>query len=116
MGQFFARTKVVLSGLLLGCLFSGCCAATQLPSGWGFTGRATAWCWYMAGPFVIFPMGALPTHPLAANCVGLGFLSVPLIAAHPIRPSAVTAAVSLVGCALWFAASFVTIAWAVWGA
>jgi hypothetical protein len=117
MERFLAKAKVVGLGLIAGSLFSGCCAATQVPSSWDFAHREAAWTWYMAGPFAMFLMGISEiTHPFASGCVALGLLAIPMIAAHPVRPSIATAIVSVVGFVFWFAASFFTVVWAVWGA
>jgi hypothetical protein len=117
MERFLARAKIVGAGLIVGSLLSGCCAATQIPTSWDFAQRAGTWFWYMAGPFAMFLMGISEiTHPFVSGCVVFGLLAIPMIAAHPIRPSAVTACVSIVGFVFWFAASFFTVVWAVWGA
>ena len=117
MGRFLTKAKVVGPGLIIGSLFSGCCAATQLPTSWDFADCTAAWAWYMAGPFAMFLMGISEiTHPFVSGCVALGLLAIPMIAAHPIRPSVATAIISVVGFVFWFSASFFTVAWAVWGA
>src|SRR5262249_40941940 len=116
MERFLAKAKVVGLGLIAGSLFSGCCAAIQVPTSWDVAHRAAAWTWYMAGPFATVLMGISEiTHPFVSGCVALGLLAIPMIAAHPIRPSIVTAIVSVVGFAFWFAASFFTVVWAAWG-
>jgi hypothetical protein len=113
----FARIKIVALGIIAGSLFSAACAASQLPTSWGLADRATAWLWYMSGPFCPLSMKISEvSNSFVLGCVAFGFLSIPMIAAHPIWPSPKTAVVSFLGFALWFNASFFTIVWAIWGA
>ncbi|MCI0378062.1 MAG: hypothetical protein L0215_10670 [Gemmataceae bacterium] len=117
MLQFLSRLKVVGLGLLLGSLFAGCSAATQLPSTWDFAAKFDGWIWFMSGPLCTIVMGISEvSHPLIRSCLLLAILTMPLIVAHPIRPSLATACLTFMGLAFWFAASFLTIIWAVWGA
>src|SRR5260370_22974144 len=87
MERFLTRAKIFALGLIAGSLFSGCCAATQVPTSWDFAQRAGTWLWYMAGPFALFLMG-LPeiTHPFVSGCLGSGLLAIAMLAAHPVRP------------------------------
>ena len=117
MLKILSRLKVVGIGFLLGALFSGCCTATQLPSSWDLSKKVDGWLWFMSGPFCMFVMGIDEVgHPFVASCVLLGFVAILLLFAHPLRPSWVTAVVSILGLMLWFLASFFTVIWTVWGA
>ncbi len=105
------RWGVVGTGIALGCLFSGCTALTTVPPEASAGQRLIAFVGTMAGPFfaTCFDSANLLTHSPVAIWQLLGFLSMPFIAAHPIKPSAATACVSIVGLAAWFWAGFLTV-------
>ena len=81
VGNVFARAKVVGLGLLLGCMFSGCFAASQVPDAWTFSERFKAWWYCMAGPCLPAVLGIDATYSPVSGFVCFGFVGVLLIAA-----------------------------------
>lgn len=115
--RILSRFKVLALGIVTGALFSGCCVIIQLPSSWSAGDKFVGWLWFMSGPFCLFEMGVFESHhPVVDACVKLGFLGMLLLPRHSIRPSAITAAVTILGFLLWFLASFIIVIMAVWGA
>jgi hypothetical protein len=76
-----------------------------------FSDRALVWASVMGGPVVGTAWG-LADIP----CIGLGWLGLVLIPAHPLQPSAATGWVTASGLVLWYFAGFLAMMVAVWGA
>lgn len=112
-----SRFYVVGFGFLVGSILSGCSAVTLLPSNWGTIQKIKGWLWFMSGPFCLYEMGVWEMlHPFVDLCVRLGFLGMLLLFAHPLRPSLITAGLTLLGFFFWFLASFFSVVCVVWGA
>lgn len=106
------RLKVLGIGLLLGASFSLWTAGPMMPSGMQFSDRVLVWASVMGGPIVGTSWGIAGFHPF----IGLGWLGIPLIPSHLIRPCAVTGCMTLFGLSLWFFAGFLAVMVAAWGA
>lgn len=95
----------------LGCLFSGCTATTQVPDSTSAGDRLLVFAGMMAGPFcayILLGSVDLSYSPIAI-WQALGVLSIPLILAHPFKPSVATACISAVGLVFWFWAGFISV-------
>ena len=87
----------------LGSLFSGCTATSMIPESIGVADRVLVFVAMMAGPFcghILLSTSDFSHSPIAIWQM-LGFLSVPLIAAYPVKQSMVAACLSVVGLAFW---------------
>lgn len=73
--------------------------------------RGLVWIAVMGGPVLGTIWGAAETH----SPIGLGWLGLILIPAHPARPCGLTACVTLFGFSLWFFAGFFMVGLALWG-
>jgi hypothetical protein len=95
----------------LGCLFSGCTSTTQIPISASAGDRVLVFAAMLAGPFCapILVGSEIFGHSPLAIWQGLGALSIPLIAAYPIRRSVASACLCLMGLALWFWAGFISV-------
>jgi hypothetical protein len=111
MGAINQRLVSIGIGVALGCLFSGCTATTQVPPSTAAEIRVLAFIGTMAGPFCAYVLlGAVDLQPSPiAIWQMFGILSIPLIVAHPIRPSVVTGCISAVGLVFWFWAGLISI-------
>jgi hypothetical protein len=110
------RLCVVGPCLLLGALCTGWYAIAGCPSGWSWGDRLEAWAYMLSGPVLLVIQGGGPVPGVVGGTVCLGWLGLPAMAAHPIRPNPLTAALTVVGSVLWFASGIITIIDAVWGA
>ena len=108
------RATLVLKCLwpvALGSLFSGCTATSMMPASIGVADRVLVFAAMMAGPFcghILLRTADFSYSPIAIWQT-LGFLSIPFIAAHPVKQSMVTACLSVVGLAFWFWAGFISV-------
>ena len=66
----------------------------------------------MSGPIAGTVWEMLEFHP----SIGVGWLGLLLIPAHPWHPGAVTACATVLGLSLWLFAGFLAVMVAVWGA
>jgi hypothetical protein len=97
--------------LALGCLFSGCTAANQIPASVSVEDRVLVFVAMMAGPFcapILLGPTDLSYSPIQIF-LALGVLSIPLIAAYPVKQSLITACLSVMGLAFWFWAGFISV-------
>lgn len=97
--------------IALGSLFSGCTATSMIPESIGVADRLLVFVAMMAGPFcgqILLGTTDFSYSPIAIWQM-LGFLSIPFIAAYPVRQSMVTACLSVVGLAFWFWAGFISV-------
>jgi hypothetical protein len=108
----FQRLMLLWVGLLIGAVFSLWVATSMASASWGIGDRAFAWAIVMGGPVVGTWWGMAGYHA----SVGIGWLGLFLIPAHPYRPHPATACVTFLGFAIWFFAGFVTFMVAAWGA
>jgi hypothetical protein len=98
-------------GFAVGCIFSGCTATTQIPESTGAGVRCLVFFGMLLGPlcpYVVLGPTDLSYSPIAIWQL-LGFLSVLPISAYPVKPSALTACVSVVGLGFWFWAGFISV-------
>jgi hypothetical protein len=95
----------------LGVLFCGCTALTQVPDSTAIVERGVVFAAMMAGPFCAPILAGETDFSFSPIAIwqNLGFLSIALIAAYPVKQSMVTAYVSMVGLALWFWAGFLSV-------
>lgn len=110
--SMIGRRSVALGiALALGCLFSGCTATTQIPDSISAGERLRVFAAMMAGPFCPYALlGAVDlSYSPIALWQALGVLSIPLILAHPVKPSVTTACISAVGLVFWFWAGFISV-------
>jgi hypothetical protein len=104
------RTLGIGIGVALGCLFSGCTATTQIPDSAGAGDRLLVFAGMMAGPFCTSVLGITDSsHSPIRIWNTLGVLSIPLILAYPVKPTVVTACLSVSGLAFWFWAGFLSV-------
>src|SRR5262245_37544379 len=110
------RLMVLGSGIVAGGLCLALYSVGGMPSAWTFGQRVEAWALMMTGPVlsVIFGMEFPP--PLLGALVLVAWLSLPALFAHPVKPNALTGALTLLALFLWFSAGWLTMIWAVWGA
>ncbi len=99
------RVKVLGIGMLLGAVFSFWMAGPVMSSGMGVADRSLVWSSIMGGPVLGTIWGMIDFHP----SISLGWLSMLLIPAHPVRPSVATGCVTAFGLLLWFFAGFVAV-------
>jgi hypothetical protein len=97
----------------LGCLFSGCTAMTQIPDSTSAQDRLLVFAGMMAGPFCAYVLlGAVDLiHSPIVAWQAFAVMSIPLILAHPVKPSVATACFSAVGLVFWFWAGFISVAY-----
>lgn len=98
-------------GVAVGCLFSGCTATTQIPESTGASLRWLVFFGMLTGPlcpYILLGPTDLSYSPIAIWQL-LGFFSALPIAAFPVRPSALTACVSVIGLGFWFWAGFISV-------
>lgn len=98
-------------GVVLGCLISGCTAATQIPDSSSAGVRLRVFAGMMTGPFcatILLGRADLSHSPIVL-WQALGVFSMPLLAAYPIRPSVATACISAIGLAFWFWAGYISV-------
>ena len=98
------RLKVLGIGLLLGMLFALWVAGPLVPFGMGLRHRAFVWATVMGGP-VLFTVWDVAVYYMP---IGLGWLGLLLVPAHPVHPHWATGIVTAAGLLLWFFAGFVT--------
>lgn len=110
------RLMVLGSGILAGSLCLALYSVDGMPSSWTFGQRVEAWALMMAGPAlsIIFGMDCSP--PLLGALILMAWLFFPLLFAHPVKPNAATAALTLLALFLWFSSGWLTMICAVWGA
>ena len=106
------RLKVLAIGLLLGASFSLWTAGPMMPSRMQLSDQVLVWVSVMGGPIVGTSWGMVGIHPF----IGLGWLGIPLIPSHLIRPCAATGCLTLFGLSLWFFAGFLAEMASAWGA
>ncbi len=106
------KLKVLGIGLLLGGVFALLVAGPMMPTGMRLSDRALVWTSVMSGPIVGTVRSMVEFHP----SIGLGWLGLLLMPAHPLRPNAGTGFVTVLGLFLWFFAGFMTVMVAAWGA
>jgi hypothetical protein len=111
MSTIDRRSIGVGIGVALGCLFSGCTATTQIHDSTSAGDRLLVFAGMMTGPFCAFVLLGVTdlSHSPIAIWLALGVFSIPLIVAHPIKPSVVTACISVIGLAFWFWAGFISV-------
>src|SRR5262245_18441641 len=102
MQAVLRRLKVLGVGLVLGALLALATAGPATPPWYPLSERVKVWAWFMGGPILGTSWGMLEFHLL----IGLGWLGLPLIPAHPIRPSMATAWLTAAGLTLWFLSGF----------
>jgi hypothetical protein len=76
-----------------------------MPSDMPLSRRAFVWLSVMGGPILGTAWGMTTYHPI----IGLGWLGLLLIPAHPIRPQPAIGCITVIGLVLWLLAGF----WAV---
>lgn len=98
-------------GVALAFLFSGCTATTQIPDSTSVGGRLLVFAGMMAGPFCAYVLLGVTdlSHSPIMIWQALGVFSIPLIAAHPIKPGVGTGCISAMGIAFWFWAGFISV-------
>jgi hypothetical protein len=74
--------------------------------------RAFIWAAVLGGPIMGTVWDMITFHP----AIGLGWLGLLMVPAHPLRPHWATGLVTAAGLTLWFFAGFVAVMVAVWGA
>ena len=111
MSAIGRRSIGVGIGIALGCLFCGCTATTQIPDSTSASDRLLVFAGMMTGPFcTVVLLGAKDvSYSPIAIWQALGVLSIPLIVAYPIKPSCITAWISVLGTVFWFWAGFVSV-------
>lgn len=108
------RTTLLLKciwPIALGCLFSGCTATSQIPESISVADRVLVFVAMMSGPFcdpILFGTMDFSHSPIAIWQT-LGVLSLPLIAAYPVKQSMLNACLSVVGLAFWYWAGFISV-------
>jgi hypothetical protein len=112
MSERAKRWLVLGPGVLLGGLFAAVFYLLELPSASSPLDRFLTWLEILSGPVYGTWLGLAMFHWL----VLIGWCGLPLTMAHPIRPNAATAFLSLIGLVLWFGSGWVTIVVCVWGA
>jgi hypothetical protein len=103
------RLRVIGLGIILGAMFALWVAGPFVGSGVSVDERARLWLAVMSGPLIGSWMGLMNYAPP----VCAGWLGLFLIAAHPLRPSRLTAFITILGLLVWFFAGFFTVAVAV---
>ncbi len=116
MTSFVRRLSVIGPCLLLGAFCVGWYAVMGCPSAWGWGSRIEAWAYMLTGPALLAIMGGGPVPDVVGGAVCLGWLGLPAMAAHPIRPNVLTGVLTVLGCFFWFASGVVTLMMCVWGA
>jgi hypothetical protein len=106
------RLAVLVPGLAAGAIFALFVAGSMMPPGLRLADRFLVWASVMGGPIVGTAMGMAEFYPF----IGLGWLGLFLVPAHPICPSVATGWVTAFGLALWFFAGFMAMMTAAWGA
>jgi hypothetical protein len=96
------RIKPIILSFILGGLLAGCFSV------WGLTYTATdvkckVWLAILSGPGFATARGSLGNIPVVA----IGWLGIPLIAAHLIRPSKTMAWVAVVGIVIWLLSGWI---------
>jgi hypothetical protein len=98
-------------GAALGCLFSGYTAMAEIPASTSGGDRLLVFAGMNAGPFCAYVLlGPVDLdYPPLSIWLALGVLSIPLMAAYLVKPSAITACISAVGLAFWYWAGFISV-------
>jgi hypothetical protein len=110
------RLSVIGPALLLGAAWAGLYALTGLPEGWEWSARLEAWVSMLTGPiFILVLSGKAALSPMGVP-ICLGWLGLPALAAHPLRPLLGTGVVTALGTFFWFASGILTMIMCVWGA
>jgi len=110
------RLSVLVPSLVLGAAWAGLNALGSMPAGWGVADRLWAWAYMLTGPVFHIILGGGPVPDVVGLTVALGWLGLPAMAAHPLRPSVTTGILTALGAFFWFASGIVTMIMAVWGA
>jgi hypothetical protein len=116
MSQIGQRLKVLVPGIMGGAVCLALDAVAGFPSGWPVGDRIEAWSAMMTGPIlaITFDASSAPTAVKVATM--LGWLSVPLLFAHPLWPGKLTASLTLVALFWWFVAGWLNMVRSIWGA
>jgi hypothetical protein len=70
----------------------------------------------LTGPFFFVYLGGGPAHEVVSGAVCLGWLALPALSAHPIRPNVFTGIITVLGAFFWISSGILTMIWGVWGA
>src|SRR5437879_12456522 len=92
-GNMLRRFTVFGIGLIRGAVFALIVAGQVMPSEMDLPTRAFVWASVMGGPIAGTAWGLFGFHP----SIGLGWLGLLLILAHPLRPSVITGCATLLG-------------------
>jgi hypothetical protein len=112
VNQPLKRIAVVGPGIGVGAVVLAIAAFTETPTAWSSGNKLLMWVTMLGGPIWFSWSGMAPYH----SFVAFGWLGSLLSAAHPLKPNAITAVVTVVGLALWFWSGFLSMIAAVWGA
>jgi hypothetical protein len=69
----------------------------------------------LTGPIFLVVLGG-STHEVVACAACLGWLALPALGAHPIRPNVFTGILTALGAFFWFTSGILTMIMCVWGA
>ena len=116
MTSLIRRLCVIGPCLLLGASGVGVYAVLGCPSGWGWNNRLEAWAYMLTGPALLAILGGGPVPDVVGYAFCLGWLGLFAMAAHPLRPTSLTALLTALGCFFWFASGIVTLIMCLWGA
>jgi hypothetical protein len=70
----------------------------------------------LTGPILLMVLGGGPVPDVVGGAVCLGWLGLPALVAHPLRPNVLTGILTVVGVFFWFASGIVIMIMCVWGA
>jgi hypothetical protein len=110
------RLSVIGPCLLLGALCTGLYSVSGLPSGMAWGARLEAWAWMMSGPAFLAALGGGPVPDAVGCSVCLGWLALPALLAHPLRPNVITGCLTALGALFWFTSGIFTMIMCAWGA
>jgi hypothetical protein len=116
MRSFGKRLSVIAPSLLLGAFCVGLYAVSELPAGWGWGGRLEAWALMLTGPILLIVMGGGPVPDVVGGAVCLGWVALPALFAHPVRPNVLTGVITALGAFFWFTSGVIIMMMCVWGA